>query len=158
MTDLHIARVYEPEQRAALVWTYEDPRRSAKDVVALAAAGELRGPDGRRLPPFDVNVASLRSIVRRHRQRLAPGDIEAANTRLLEELLRVANTELRALKAVKAGKRDMRKVAQLVTVQARIDASLQGAPTPKPVRMPSAEPEHAMGALMAAHRENGGGG
>lgn len=158
MTDLHLERFYTDEQRAGMIREYESPERSAKDVVALAAAGELRGPDGRTLPPFDVNVASLRSIVRRHRQRLTPGDIEAANRRLLEELLRVANTELRALKAVKAGKRDMRKVAQLVTVQARIDASLQGAPTPTPVRMPSAEPERAVGSLMAAHRAGNGNG
>jgi hypothetical protein len=155
VTDLHLERMFTDEQREALAWTYNDPSRSAADVVALAAAGELRGPDGRRLPAFDVKTTSLRSIVRRHRRRLNPGDIEAANRRLLEDLLRVAATELRALKAVKAGKRDMRKIAQLVTVQARIDAALQGAPTPAPVRMPPSEPERAIGALMAAHRDNG---
>jgi hypothetical protein len=156
VSDLHLERFYTDEQREALVRTYEDPERSAADVVRLAELGELRGPDGRRLPAFDVKTTSLRSIVRRHRRRLNPGDLEAANRRLLEDLLRVASTELRALKAVKAGKRDMRKIAQLVTVQARIDAALQGAPTPAPVRMPPAEPERAIGALMAAHRtENG---
>jgi hypothetical protein len=110
VTDLHLERFYTDEQREALVRAYEDPERSAADVVRLAELGELRGPDGRRLP---------------------------------------------ALKAVKAGKRDMRKIAQLVTVQARIDAALQGAPTPAPVRMPPSEPERAIGALMAAHRDNG---
>jgi hypothetical protein len=157
VTDLHSARVVTPEQREALTRAYSDPERSAKDIVALAAAGELRGPDARRLPAFDVRVTTLRTIVRQHRHRLAPGDIEAANRRLLEELLRVANTELRALKAVKAGKRDMRKLAQLITCQARIQAALQGAPTPAPVRMPADEPERMVGPLMAAHRENGNG-
>jgi hypothetical protein len=98
----------------------------------MAAAGELIGPDGRLLAPFNLPTTTIRSMARRERQRLDPDDLGAANRRLIRDLLRVAATELRAIKARPAGKRDMRKLAQLVTIHARIEAALRDSDTQLP--------------------------
>jgi hypothetical protein len=117
--DGFIGRVYSPAQREAIVKAWDNPRLSSPQIAAMAAAGELIGPDGRLLAPFNLPTTTIRSMARRERQRLDPDDLGAANRRLIRDLLRVANTELRAIKARPAGKRDMRKLAQLVTIHAR---------------------------------------
>jgi hypothetical protein len=156
--DGFIGRVYSDAQREAIVKAWDNPRLSSPQIAAMAAAGELIGPDGRLLAPFNLPTTTIRSMARRERQRLDPDDLGAANRRLIRDLLRVANTELRAIKTRPAGKRDMRKLAQLVTIHARVEATLRDSDTqiqPAPVSAPPL----AMGSLMAAHRaDNGDGG
>jgi hypothetical protein len=153
--DGFIGRVYSDAQREAIVKAWDNPRLSSPQIAAMAAAGELIGPDGRLLAPFNLPTTTIRSMARRERQRLDPDDLGAANRRLIRDLLRVAATELRAIKARPAGKRDMRKLAQLVTIHARIEAALRDSDTQLQPAPASAAPP-AVGSLMAAHRADNG--
>jgi len=154
-----VGRVYSDEQRAAVVRAYEDPGVSASQVVAMAAAGELRDARGRPLGGFAVPAASVRSMHRKERRRLGPDDLVAANRRLIREILNMAWTEIQAIKRTPAGERDMRRLTAVVALHARIgdviredEGSRPAAPASRargPAPVP--EPSGGVGSLMAAH-------
>ena len=151
-----IGRLCDDEQREALIEAHANPSLTGRQVAAMAAAGELIGPHRRPLAPFEVSVSTVRSIARRHRELLRPDDLEAANQRLIRDLLGVANFGLRAIKAKPAGKRGMRKLAQIVTVHARIGQVLRDAEEarPAPTTRAPPSPSDAMGPLMLPMRRD----
>jgi hypothetical protein len=60
---------YSKAQREAIAAAYHPWRCSASSVVAMAAQGALRHPDGARLAAFTATASSVRSIARRARLR-----------------------------------------------------------------------------------------
>lgn len=66
-----VPAIYSRDQREALAAAYGETDTTAADVVALAANGTLRHPDGVTLAPFTVPENTVRSVARREAAREA---------------------------------------------------------------------------------------
>jgi hypothetical protein len=152
-------RIYSDAQRAACVAAFALPGVSAKDVSAMAAAGELSDHDGERLPAFKVPDNTVRDIARKARRRgEQPSPLVAVPPRdaveqLRQRLVTLADCEVTALEKQREGKRDLNRMfeaARVVREASRIPGPRD--PLPKAPASVPAPATGAAGALLADHR------
>jgi hypothetical protein len=89
---------YTQPQREAMAAAVEQPGVTGRDVVELAAAGQLTHPSGATLGPFTPTQSTVRAQARRARQRR---EGEAAHTKLSELPARDATERMRCALADK---------------------------------------------------------
>jgi hypothetical protein len=149
-----IGRRYTDAQRDAIAAAYHsDPDLTAPQVSKMAAAGELVDRRGRSLPPFQIPATTARTVARKMQAHLEPEALAATNRRLEAYLLNQAWEDARAIKKQPKGKRNMRQLAGIATVVARVDAVLANAPKPAPRAEPQPPGESPGGSLLVAMRE-----
>jgi len=161
---------YSDEQRDAM-GAAKHAGMKARDVIERAAAGTLE-LDGVPLPAFEVTSTStvrdakaryLRRRVGRARADAAAEPRDAIES-LRDELLGMAQEEVRALKRQKAGTRDPERMRQIVRCL-REAAAINGRDAPRPVAPGQRDPqtgEHAggrtrggiAGSILAAHHRS----
>jgi hypothetical protein len=169
---------YSDEQNSALVAAYARPGVTAKQVVAMAAAGELEHR-GVRLDAFETNENTVRDKARKAARRGEQPELGAAASsplvdaphrdaieRLRRQLIGCADRMISAEEAKLPGAIDperLRKAARLVREAASIPAPDEPMP-PAPgqmrdgVRVGGATRGGPAGVLLQAHRASIDGG
>jgi hypothetical protein len=77
-------RKHSRAMRDACVYAVEEQGMAAHQVVTLAAAGQLKQPNGRRLPPFEIAESTVKTYAQHARRRQRERDRRAQTNGALE--------------------------------------------------------------------------
>jgi hypothetical protein len=168
---------HDDEQRAAALAAYKPREFTAPQVSRAAAAGELVGPSGAVLAPFELSPNTVRDWHRKAGVDNGRAAALAATSAVAEAVDRIANPMLRRAAAlVDAELSDMEalrakgveikvsrlaQVAKLTRELAELEDKLSRDVSPAPATGPLPDPAHAsegpeglspLGELIADHR------
>jgi hypothetical protein len=135
--------MYTPAQRAALAAAYFETGMTSTKVAQLAAEEKLMGVDGKRLPAFEANASTIRSIARRALRRQDDTGPELS-ARLLNTLSRRAHAEARKA-------RTSREIDAAARALERVEKARSVLQATRP-RVKAGEPGGLAGKILADHR------